>query len=111
MAFDTAEHAARAALSAVSTLEEFCELRIAAHYAIAHRLDYPFGGEPFLAGPASAVPKEILLSTPAGAIHVTEDFAAALHAGPVLDWLRTEYVGEMPGDDVEDPVRLFSLRR
>jgi len=62
----------------------------------------------------SAIPTEVLAqivrSTPSGAIHVTEDFAAALYAGAAGKHLRTEYVGELPSDEYPDPVRLFSLK-
>ncbi len=85
-------------------------LQIAGHYAIARVLHDPFGGPDFLTGSTAALPAQMLAYTPAGAVHVTEDFAAALHAaGP--PGLKTEHVGELPSDEIENPVRLFSLRR
>jgi tetratricopeptide (TPR) repeat protein len=109
VAFHTPAHAARAALSAIAALAGVADLRIAGHYGIALRVDDPFGGAPLLLGPATALPGRIALSTPPGAVHLTEDFAAALYAGSVLERPRIEYVGELPIADADGPVRLFAL--
>ena len=63
----------------------------------------------FLTGPATATLAQVVRSTPSGAVHLTEDFAAALHAGRPRP--RTEYVGDLPAGEGEDAMRLFSLKR
>jgi hypothetical protein len=110
-AFDSAAAAARAALAVRRALGERTELRIAGHYGIAERAKDPFGRGGMLIGPATDLPRVIAMSTPAGAIHVSEDFAAALHAGSAAGRPHCELVGELPGDEPDNPVRLFSLRR
>ncbi|HEY8696082.1 MAG TPA: hypothetical protein VIM02_00565, partial [Rhizomicrobium sp.] len=92
-------------------LGERTELRIAGHYGIAERARDPFGQGAMLIGPATELPRAIALSTPAGAIHVSEDFAAALQAGPAAGRPHCELVGELPGEELDNPIRLFSLRR
>ena len=108
VAFDTPTHAARAASSAVAALVDVADLRVAGHYGIALRVDDPFGGAPLLVGPAVALPGRMVVSTPPGAVHLSEDFAAALHAGSAVERPRVEYVGEMPMAHA-GPVRLFAL--
>jgi hypothetical protein len=108
-AFDTPAAAAEAALALAVSLKNRAELRIAGAYGIARLAEDPFGGKPFLAGGAAGMPAQILLSTADSAIHVTEDFAAALCAGPAAGRPRVEFIGEMPADG--DPIRLFSLKR
>lgn len=111
VAFDSAASASRAALSAAAALDETMLARIAGHYAIAERGSDPFGGEAILTGPATALPGQIVLSTPSGAIHVSEDFAAALHAGAAKGRPRTELVGELAAGEIDNPFRLYSLKR
>ena len=111
VAFDTPANAARAALSALAALAGVADLHVAGHYGIAHRVDDPFGGAPLLLGQATALPGRVMLSTPPGAVHLTEDFAATLYAGPALERPRIEYVGELPIADADDPVRLYALTR
>lgn len=108
-AYDTPDQATRIALAAATAFAG--EASIAAHYAIVWRAEDPFGGERFLAGDAAALPAAIAHSTPRGAIHVSEDFAAAFHAGAPIEPLRSEFVGELPASDPENPVRLYSLKR
>jgi hypothetical protein len=110
IAFESPAPAALAAASIVAALEMVTEVRIAGHYAIVRRVRDPFGGEPLLLGPSINLLKQMAHSAPPGAIHLTEDFAAALSAGPASDKRRTEYVGELGADEMEEPVRLFSLR-
>jgi hypothetical protein len=87
------------------------DIRIAGHYAIFRHAHDPFGGELILLGPAMAMLQQVAASAPPGAIHVTEDFAAALNAGPVVGRQRTEYVGELSFDMHADSMGLFSLKR
>ena len=108
-AFSTPHAAAQAALSAASVMAEKSDLRVAGHYAIVEEASDPFGGAVFLTGPGAALPREIAKSTPYGAIHLSEDFAAALHAGAVRP--RTEFVGELRDDAGCDVTALFSLKR
>ncbi len=84
------------------------EIRVAGHYGIAYRLLDPFSRSYFVAGDAAELPSQILRSTPVGAIHVSEDFAAALHVAPTKHHL--ELVGELPGRSPEQTIRLFSLQ-
>ena len=88
--------AAEAALSIADALGGVASVRIGGHFGVVRRVDDPFGGAPLLLGADSA-------------IHVSEDFAAALHAGGEVR-ARTEYVGDLPISDPEDPVRLFSVK-
>ncbi|MGH6871968.1 MAG: hypothetical protein ACREHE_10735, partial [Rhizomicrobium sp.] len=108
VAYDTPQNAARAALSAAAVMDRKTDLRIAGHYAIASVAGDPFGGGEFLAGPAAALLTRLAQSTPYGAIHLTADFAAALHSSALRP--RTEYVGELEQDGAT-PVSLFSLKR
>jgi hypothetical protein len=102
--------AARAAVAAAAVLADVPGVRIAGHYAIAQRTDDPFGGPPYLAGLAAAMLIQMVASTPSGAVHVTEDFAAALNAGSDRGRPRTEYVGDLPVERIADPFRLYSLK-
>ncbi len=111
VAFESTTAAARAALAVREALGETTELRIAGHYGIAERVKDPFGQGTILIGSAAELPRMIALSTPAGAIHVSEDFAAALHAGPAAGRPHCELVGELPDEQLDNPMRLFSLRR
>ncbi|MGD0191707.1 MAG: tetratricopeptide repeat-containing protein [Rhizomicrobium sp.] len=110
VAFETTEAAARAAQSIATSLELVTDVHIAGHYAIVRQASDPFGGEPLLLGPPMTILRHMSVATPSGAIHLTEDFAAALRSGPVNRQLRTEYVGELPSPDGDDPIRLFSFR-
>jgi len=110
VAFDAPKPAAEAALSLAEALSEFRGLRIAGHYAIAQRVDDPFGGKPFLLGAATTRLEEIVRSTPAGAIYISADFATALHVGLPAELPRTQYVGELPADQGSAPVTLYSLQ-
>ena len=69
--------------------------RIAGHYGVVRRVESPFGGSPALVGPAARLAPDLLASTPAGAIHVSEDFAAALHGWTRLCASETAYVGDL----------------
>ncbi len=109
VSFDTPADAARAALRAAKDLGDDAQPRIAGHYGIAGVARDPFAGSEFLTGPATALLGQIVHSTPHGAIHLSEDFAAALHACAPAGEFRTEYIGELPAAD--DPPRLFSLKR
>jgi hypothetical protein len=109
VAYDSPAMAADAALSAAGTLDDAVYLRIAGHYGIVRQIGDPFGGVPLLVGPAAALPARMIPSTPSGAIHVTEDFACALSAGVSTEQL--EFVGELPGDEIGNSTRLYSLKR
>jgi len=106
-AFDTPQDAARAALSAAAVMEHKTDLRIAGNYAIVRQAKDPFGGGPFLAGAGAALLAPLAQATPFGAIHLTGDFAAALHSSALRP--RTEYVGEL--EDAAAPIPLYSLKR
>lgn len=82
---------------------------VAGHYAVVRRAADPFGGPPLALGDAVPLVEEIARSTPEGAVHVGEHFAAALHAGGLPAGLRTEAIGELPRAGAA--VRLFSLKR
>lgn len=111
LAYDTVSKAASAALAAARILKASPGSRIAGHYGLAESIDDPFGGEPVLGGSAAPVLKEILQTTPPPAAYVSEDFAAALHAGPAEGRPRVELVGELPSQTgAEHPMKLYSLR-
>jgi hypothetical protein len=69
--------------------------RIAGHYGVARRAEVPLGGPPALVGPAAAVALDLLASTPAGAIHLSEAFTAALHSWTGVAAGETAFVGEL----------------
>jgi len=110
VAYDAPKPAAEVALSLADALAGVRGLRIAGHYAIAQRVDDPFGGKPFLLGAATTRLEDIVLSTPAGAIYVSADFATALHVGPAAELPRTQYVGELPADEGSAPTTLYLLQ-
>lgn len=68
--------------------------RIAGHYGVVRRVENPFGGPAALVGLAAGLAPDLLASTPAGAIHVSDGFAAALHGwrDPAGE---TAYVGDL----------------
>ncbi|MDQ0466942.1 hypothetical protein QO010_004739 [Caulobacter ginsengisoli] len=99
---------AAVALALAASLGE--AIRIGVAYDLMEQSDDPFGGHALLLGPAVEAAAAAAASAPPGAIHVTGDFAAALHAGPAAGCPRTEYVGDMPGSDLEDPVQLHALK-
>ena len=107
--FDTPAQAARIASSAIAALAGVADLRVAGHYGLAQQVEDPFGGAPLLIGSVVTLPAQITLSTPPGAVHLTEDFAAALNAGPPMMRPSVEYVGELSGADEGETIRLFAL--
>jgi hypothetical protein len=108
-AWPTPALAARAALAIVAAVADRTEVRLGGHYGVARRIDDPFGGPPLLVGSATTLPGRLTASTPPGAVHVTDSFAAALHAG-APSGMRTEYIGDLSSDDPEQAIRLFSLK-
>ncbi|MEI9887142.1 MAG: TRAFs-binding domain-containing protein [Rhizomicrobium sp.] len=110
-AFGATAPAARAAIAAAAALADSNGVRIAGHYASVQQARDAFSRKPFLVGTATHLLAQVVRSTPSGAVHLTEDFAAALHAGPARGRPRTEYVGDLPAEDGEDSLRLFSLKR
>ena len=110
-AFRSPDIAARVALSIADAFSGRGSLRIAAHYAVAPEVGDPFGGVPFLSGPSTGVVARIMRSTPDGAAHISENFAAALRAGSSAGAPRTEYVGELPDETGREPMKLFALKR
>lgn len=80
-------------------------VRIGGCYGLASAFGDPFGGGTLLLGEAAEAPARIARSAPPGAIHLSETFAAALHAA--VDAARTEYVGDLPG---EPPLALHALK-
>ncbi len=111
LAFAKPADAAQIASAIVAELAEVAPVRVGGHYGLVRRFEDPLGAGMRVAGAATSVPLQVLASTPTGAIHVTEDFAAALHATPGARRPRAEYVGDLPPADVEDEMRLFSLKR
>jgi hypothetical protein len=103
LAYATPALAARAALIAKAVAQT--ELRIAGHYAIVRRETDPFDRKPFFSGPSSTLPMRMMHSVPPGAVHVSEDFAAALSAAGAKTRPHVEYVGDLPPS-----VRLYSLK-
>jgi hypothetical protein len=101
--------AAHVAFSAAEALAGSADFRIAGHYGVVSYVNNPLGAGTLLVGPASAIPNRTLQSTPPGAVHITEDLAAALHTGPKTGRSRTEYVGELPDIFGGPPIRLFAL--
>ena len=85
--------------------------RIAAHYGVAQWAEVPFGGPRALTGPAAGVAPDILASTPAGATHVSEAFAAALHIWTSVVAGDTACVGELPGPGEAIPLYAFTPAR
>jgi len=109
LAYDTVSKAADAALAAAVALKRSPRARIAGHYALVETIDDPFGGAPLL-GASFPVLREILDTTPPLAAYVSEDFAAALHAGRAEKRPRVELVGEVT-PRAGGPIKLYSLRR
>lgn len=101
---------AGAAKAALAILAAAPWLRIAADYSLVRRIECPSGGPTLLLGLASPGPDMVLASTPPGAIHVTETFAAALRAVAPDDAAVIEQVGELPAA-LSSPVVVFALSR
>lgn len=110
VAFSTPAEAADAAIEVAGALNPKFPVKISGHYGVAHRMDDPFGGPPLIAGAAAAMPARIALSTPPGAIHLSENFAAALYAAWPFPLPRIEHIGELPAEGAAGEVKLFSLR-
>lgn len=110
LAYDRPAEAATVALAILALGTDHLVLAIAGHYGVARRGADPFSGAPVLLGPPLDLAADLLAATPPNAIHLTEDFAAALHAAGWSGAGRTERVGELPGGDVQNPVGLYSLR-
>lgn len=108
-AFISAEAAADAALGAAEALGGLAELRVAGHYGLVELAPDPFGSGHYLRGAEARLPTEMIASTPPGAIHVSENFAASLCSGRRHEDKRVEFVGELAA--VEDALRLYSLKR
>jgi hypothetical protein len=107
LAHDGVESALHAVYGMVGKLGINDSLRIAGHYGIAHRQKDPFSRTHYTGGHMADLPRQIILSTPSGAFHASEDFAAALHA--FAPCRRTEYVGDLPQAG-SSPLRLFAIR-
>ena len=69
--------------------------RISAHYGVARLAVSPFGGPRALIGASTGLASDMLTSTPAGAIHLSESFAAALHGWVSMAAGETPYVGDL----------------
>ncbi|MEJ0024878.1 MAG: tetratricopeptide repeat-containing protein [Rhizomicrobium sp.] len=108
VAYQATAAAAAAAHAAAASLADAGGVRIAGHYASVRQADDVFSGKPFLAGPATRLLERMVRSVPPGAIHLSEDFAAALHAG--AGHPHTEYVGDLDAEGSDEPVRLFALK-
>ncbi len=110
LGFDTPAEAADAALSISAEIGQVGPIRIGGHYGLVRCVQDPLSRLPLPFGAGATVAGQVLTSTPTGAIHVTEHFAAALAASPAAPRQRTEYVGELPMDEESDDLRLFSLQ-
>jgi tetratricopeptide (TPR) repeat protein len=108
VAFESPRQAAASALAILASLGE--AVRIGLAYDLAETPPDPFGGPALMLGPAMDRAVAAAASAPAGAAHATGDFVAALHAGPQAGCPRTEYVGDMLGSDLEDPIQLHALK-
>lgn len=82
---------------------------IAGHYGVVRMAENPFGGPAVLAGSASVVASDLLASTPAGAIHVSESFAAALHSWTHLASGECPYIGELSA--AGETISVYALTR
>lgn len=108
MAFSDPAAAAQAAGRIAVTLGSAAG-GIAAHYGVARLVESPFGGQDLLIGAVTAIAPDMLASTPAGAVHLSESFAAALHCWTHVGTGETPYVGELPrGGGV---IQLYALTR
>lgn len=94
---------AQAAAAALAIRAAAPQARSAGHYGLLRAAPDPFGGAELLLGETADLPAQILAATPVGAIQVSDDFAAALHA---LRPSRTEYVGDLDGGEI----RLHALK-
>ncbi len=83
--------------------------RIAGHYGVVQLADSPFGGPSVLVGPRTGVASDLLASTPAGAIHVTGSFAAALHGWTHLAGGECPHIGEL--SRAGEVISLYALTR
>ncbi|WP_332658743.1 tetratricopeptide repeat-containing protein [Brevundimonas sp.] len=83
--------------------------RIAGHYGVAQLARSPFGDGPMLFGSGAGLTSDLLVSTPAGAIHVTESFAAALNGWTPMTGGECPYVGELSG--AGETIPLYALTR
>jgi class 3 adenylate cyclase len=111
LAFAGPQEAAQAAMIISAALKDVASATIGGHYGVMLKAGDPFGaaGDLYL-GAAASLPARILASTPPGAVQVSEDFAAALYAGPAEGRPRAEYIGDLAGPEMEDDLRLFSLK-
>lgn len=102
--------AATAALELATALKAESPVRIACAYGRVRTMADPFGAGEVLSGAAAEAPLRMLDAVPPDAILVSEDFAAALNAGPEAGRPRTEYVGDLPGSEPGAETRLFALK-
>jgi hypothetical protein len=110
LAYAAPGEAASAALALQALGSEARPLGVGGHYGPVRRGQDPFTGVAVISGSVQAVTAQLLASVPPNAIHVTEDFAAALQALPRPAGVRAECVGELPGGDIANVTRLFALR-
>ncbi len=85
------------------------DLQIGGHYGVVRIAKDPFGPGDLQVGEAAAIPAAILASTPPGAVHLSGDFAAALHAAVAALAPRTEYVGDLASDEADQVIGIFAL--
>jgi len=104
-AFSTAGAAADRALAIASAMRG--AVRIGGHYSVVRTLPDPFGTGQLLAGASARVAQEIAGSAPDSAIHVSENFAAALFAASAKP-PRIENLGELPAETGR-AIGLFAL--
>jgi hypothetical protein len=110
LAYAAPADAASAALAiqALGTSEH--PVAIGGHYGPVRLGEDPFNRATVILGQAQEVAVQLLASAPPNAVHVTEDFAAALQARSRPDGMRTEWIGELPNGDIANVTRLFALR-
>jgi hypothetical protein len=97
------------AATAAERIARSGDLRVGGHYALVQPAEDPFGGPPRLLGAEAGLAEQIAATAPPGAIHLSGDFAFALHAG-AGEGLHTEYVGDLPAEPGEEAVPLYALR-
>lgn len=111
LAYAAPAHAAAIALAIQALGTQDQSVAIGGHYGAVRRGEDPFTKATVILGVAQAVAVQLLASVPPNAVHVTEDFAAALQAGSRPESVRTEWIGELPDGDIANVTRLFALRR
>lgn len=110
LAFPKPAEAVAAGRRLLTALAGLAPVRIGGHYGLVRFAPDPLDGRTLVLGDATGLPGQVAASAPVGAFHVTEDFAAALHADLGGQVVRSEYVDDLPPADIEDEMRLFTIK-